>query len=509
MASTASKDEVKQQLKRIVASEEFTGGLRVRKFLEHIVSEELDDRGELLKGTALAMDIFGRGVDFDPGSDPIVRTEAIKLRKALEHYYLTAGTEDRILISVPKGTYRPEIRLREVTRSAGPVSQSLELPVLSIYPFTGANSELGHLYRDGLPSEIALELARFDHIRVRTEIDAPTETAHAPSAGYELSGQVQEASGTLRIVLQLTRNPTNEIVWSERYRVDPKTVDVFELQEEIARNCATSMADAYGALTEDANARFAGRRKEDAGVFEALLAFHAHMRTSRIESLREFSELARMALQDNPDSGLAHALVAMSAVEAVILDQGRLSDLVARVRIHAEQAVALAPNCQEALFAAAVMSLLQGDRQRFDVLCNQAIRSNPNGALLTAMVGGWVAMIGELDRGASMVEHALSRNPMLPVWTRATLALVEIGRGEFEKASSLVCDLNVRDVTGEWIILAAAHGLAGQKVEALKASKRLSDLGVDVEAYVASLPIEPEIGKRLVEGVRLASSFGS
>ena len=44
----------------------------------------------MLRGTSLAMDVFDRSVDFDPNSDPIVRIEAVKLRKALDHYYLAS-----------------------------------------------------------------------------------------------------------------------------------------------------------------------------------------------------------------------------------------------------------------------------------------------------------------------------------------------------------------------------------------------------------------------------------
>ena len=495
-------EDIREQLARITGSEAFTAGIRVRKFLEHVVAEELAGRGDLLKGTALAMDLFGRDADFDPGSDPIVRTEAVKLRKALEHYYLTEGASDPLVIAVPKGTYRPTFELREIATAPQEIPAAPGLPVLSIAPFTGPDSATAHLYREGLPAEIALELARFDHIRVRSIVDEGAGI-QIPM-GYLLRGQVQEAVGQMRVVLQLLRHPSGDVIWSDRLRIDPDDPDVFALQEKIARACATNMADAYGALSEDVGARFHGRGTEDAGVFEALLAFHSHMRTSRQDSLDEFAELARMALQDNPDSGLAHALVVHSMIEAIALGQSDVSTLVAEARHLAEKAVALAPQCQEALFAAAVLALLQEDRQRFDILLNQAVRANPNGALMTAMAGAWIAMAGDLNRGVDLVRHALEANPMLPVWTRIPLALGAIGAGDFEEASRLVSDIDVRDVAGEWIIIAAAHGLARNQSAAGRAIRRLEELQVDPEVFVTELPLEAGLASQLQKGLRAA-----
>ena len=46
----------------------------------------------------------GRSDDFDPQFDPVVRIEAHRLRRSLEYFYLTAGKDDPVRISVPKGS---------------------------------------------------------------------------------------------------------------------------------------------------------------------------------------------------------------------------------------------------------------------------------------------------------------------------------------------------------------------------------------------------------------------
>ncbi|HZL66139.1 MAG TPA: tetratricopeptide repeat protein, partial [Candidatus Limnocylindrales bacterium] len=51
--------------------------------------------------------VFDRPSDYDPGTDPIVRAEARRLRSRLVDYYQTLGKLDQVRIDLPKGTYVP------------------------------------------------------------------------------------------------------------------------------------------------------------------------------------------------------------------------------------------------------------------------------------------------------------------------------------------------------------------------------------------------------------------
>ena len=80
---------IRAQLKRILESEEFRASDKQRKFLGFVVDETLKDRASQIKGYTIAVSVYGRSEKFDPQVDPIVRVEAGRLRRALEHYYLT------------------------------------------------------------------------------------------------------------------------------------------------------------------------------------------------------------------------------------------------------------------------------------------------------------------------------------------------------------------------------------------------------------------------------------
>jgi adenylate cyclase len=101
------------ELQRVVVSRDFMPSERKRRFLKYVVQETLAGRADRIKAYTIAVDVFDRDPSFDPLADPVVRIEAGRLRRCLEHYYLAEGTADRIRITIPKGGYVPQFIVTE------------------------------------------------------------------------------------------------------------------------------------------------------------------------------------------------------------------------------------------------------------------------------------------------------------------------------------------------------------------------------------------------------------
>jgi hypothetical protein len=97
---------VRAELDRILASETFSRSARLSAFLTFIVDQTLAGQGDSLKEQVIAVELYGKGVDFNTAADPIVRVDARRLRDKLREYYATAARHG-IVISVPKGSYTP------------------------------------------------------------------------------------------------------------------------------------------------------------------------------------------------------------------------------------------------------------------------------------------------------------------------------------------------------------------------------------------------------------------
>lgn len=108
---------VEEAVRSLVSGSALRLSERNRRFLSFVVDETLAGRAERIKAYAIGVDVFGRGPDFDPSTDPIVRIEATRIRTALAAYYEGVGAKDAIRILLRPGSYIPVF---EFARASGP-----------------------------------------------------------------------------------------------------------------------------------------------------------------------------------------------------------------------------------------------------------------------------------------------------------------------------------------------------------------------------------------------------
>jgi hypothetical protein len=108
---------VESALERLLAEEALKLSERNRRLLAYVASEALAGRGDRIKAYTIGVDVFGRGEDFDPSNDPIVRIEATRIRSALSAYYRRSGGRDRVIILIPPGSYVPTFICSDQGRS--------------------------------------------------------------------------------------------------------------------------------------------------------------------------------------------------------------------------------------------------------------------------------------------------------------------------------------------------------------------------------------------------------
>src|SRR5580700_11465321 len=106
MLPAESKREIaRRHLVRILSSPGFARNDRLSRFLRFVVERHLEGRDEELKESLIGIEVFGRAPGYDPKKDPIVRTEASRLRSRLHEYYRGEGNSDALVIELPKGGY--------------------------------------------------------------------------------------------------------------------------------------------------------------------------------------------------------------------------------------------------------------------------------------------------------------------------------------------------------------------------------------------------------------------
>ena len=119
-AHKLSTEDCRAAAVRVLASAAFLASPNLAAFLRFVVEATLSGQSDRIKGYTIGTEALGRGSDFDPQTDPIVRVEAGRLRRTLYSYYANDGAEDPIVIALPIGSYVPTFTRREPVAAASP-----------------------------------------------------------------------------------------------------------------------------------------------------------------------------------------------------------------------------------------------------------------------------------------------------------------------------------------------------------------------------------------------------
>jgi TolB-like protein/tetratricopeptide (TPR) repeat protein len=130
-------DLVHHHLEEVMRSRAFAGSKRSQDFLQLIVEHALEGETDSLKERMIGVEMFGRPVDYDTGSDSVVRVKATDVRKKLTQYYLESPENLDVRIELPAGSYVPKFIFEPAKIEPKPNSRviplaSVERPVAQI-----------------------------------------------------------------------------------------------------------------------------------------------------------------------------------------------------------------------------------------------------------------------------------------------------------------------------------------------------------------------------------------
>ena len=107
------------QIEKLIGSHTLHGSESLCKLLHYLGLHSLDHPGVSPKEYQIATEVFGRQKDFNPHVDSMVRVQAGRLRAKLSEYYASEGTEDPIILEMPKGSYALTFHQRTAAHAQG------------------------------------------------------------------------------------------------------------------------------------------------------------------------------------------------------------------------------------------------------------------------------------------------------------------------------------------------------------------------------------------------------
>lgn len=115
-------------LERVVASPQLKRAARLREFLLYVGQRSIKDGLDQIHEQEIGANVFGRAPDYDTSVDNIVRVNASELRKRVDDYFLTDGATEHLVMEIPRGSYKPVFRVREMGATARAVEAAEPVP---------------------------------------------------------------------------------------------------------------------------------------------------------------------------------------------------------------------------------------------------------------------------------------------------------------------------------------------------------------------------------------------
>ena len=123
-SANPSTAECQEALAHVLQSHTFARAEKLQRFLKFVSGMTLGGEGTLVNEHLIAIDVFGRGDDYSPGEDSVVRRQAHALRRKLKEYYEQEGQTDPVHIEIPVGTYVPVFRDKRAESASHPDTRS-------------------------------------------------------------------------------------------------------------------------------------------------------------------------------------------------------------------------------------------------------------------------------------------------------------------------------------------------------------------------------------------------
>jgi adenylate cyclase len=493
---------VRKQLARIMDSKEFSESPRSKELLAFVVGEKLGGSRDKLSQRTIAQCVYGRNEQFDPTCDPIVRMQAGRVRRQLEHYYLTVGVSDPILIKLPKRTYVPEFE----TQTQNP--ESMGWPTLLIQPFVNlSNQPETELLALGLPSDLAAEFNLYSDIEVFLPSSAATNQDECPTQ-FLLEGTVSLHQQELRVNVHLLDRASRRQIWAHRHHCSSINNCLEETQQMI-QMIAASIAEERGHVTRWMDKEISGQRVTVSGTYEAILSYHRYDRAPSEETYVLAFNALQSAVELVPDSGICYSYLARLMTDAWALVPADDSINAALIVATARKGVKLDPDNRRGRLILAYIYLLTDDLEECRSEAQTARKAVQNGrGIWLDVIGYLLTLCGDWDRGPKLIRKGLAINPYPIDLSSAALWVDALRRNDIDEMLKQSFIFEKKGVLWEPLMRAVSLVLAGRIPEAEPEAKRILQCCPDfttrgkwyIERYIKFEPLV----ERIIQGLSIA-----
>ena len=381
-----------------------------------------------------------------------------------------------------------------LTPTAANRLRETEQPSIGVLPFTNMSENRDNEYfSDGITEEILNALSRIPTLKVaaRTSTFALkgkslgiTEIGQLLNVRTILEGSVRRMGDRVRISAQLVNARDGYHIWSERY--DRQIEDVFEIQDEIARNIVDRLKVKLTAAQGEA---LGGRHTENVRAYELYLRgrhcwYRWNMKGMLGKAIRHYEH----ALAKDPNYALAYHGLADAYSVPGLWGFMPTSEVLPKALAAATRAVELAPDLAEARTSLGFVQLLNWDWEAAESSLLHAIDLNPRHALAHSFHAWLLSTVDRQREASEAARLGQELDPLSPA-TNGIAALVSYHGRQYDQAISECERALERDRTSFLALLAItlSYAAKGMYREAINHAEQGVSLSPDINLLRALL----------------------
>jgi len=386
------------------------------------------------------------------------------------------------------------------------IAESGEIRSLVVLPLTNLMNDPEQAYFvEGMHEALITELSKVKALRVISRTSAMKfqgSNKSVPEIARELGvdaiveGSVLRAGNTVRVTAQLIEAKSDRHLWADNF--DRELTDILALYGEVTREIVSQIRIT---VTPDEAARLADSGVVDPEGYDLYLKGDYLCDKWAPQEMMQGIELMRQAVQEDPDSAIAHAALAMCLQYAAFFDYVEPLEVFDESNNAANRAVALDSQLPEAWVAlAGVRYYLGFDFVTSELALQRALELNARSVRALTHLSWQMGEAGRFEEALESGREAVRLDPLSPV-AQTTVGQAYYLNQDFETATTEYRRLVALDPVdpSSHFFLAWSLEQSGEFELAIESHRRALELSDNASLYLSGLGFSYTLAGRMDE----------
>jgi len=468
---------------------------RGARFLRYVVEKTIEGKSAQLKAYTIAVDVIGRGVDFDPARDAVVRNEATRLRSALALYYAVDGAAENVAIHLPVGGYVPRFEHRQAKATGtsggnetlvraglrpmpaqarpeeGQRGPEHKIPIIVVRSAAGggthkASSRTIRSVVAALASYHGLRIAGLEPHKSLEELVASLRPSGAGSI-YVLDIAADVEERTLRCQWILSEHRSGLILASREEIESAGASSMMAAEKVVGEAVARAIGQRWGIINVNERKLHPDKHQDAYNCVVHAVTYLANLDDAEQKDIRKCLEAAVREEPFYSDAWAMLSYIHMNEIRGLYAPPAESGRILQEALGMADEAIRVAPHSALAHSMRSTVLFAMGKFEEFERAGRRAIALNPGSGEHQLTLGNRLYVMGRYEEGADLVRRANAREHYHPAMSYGVPILELYRQRDYEGALRLASNLSIDEkYYFMHVMLAAVCGQLGAPARA-------------------------------------------